>query len=559
MSDAAILDAARGDARQAAPARAAPPRSVVFAGIVFGLLLIYHANGDFLPGRDSVTNAWLPVAVLNDGQLAFRPSRMPYLFDWQLADTKENVRFARWDQVLAPSTADGSAPAGSTAGGNSPTGTSPEETERGSQPQAGRSMAELYRARKLVLRGPGYYLFPSRRVDGRTGERLYANTFGPGAGLTALPVFASVRLVVRDLRAHPKLVWYAAKFTASLLVALSAGLLYLTVLRFTPARIALLSSLGYGLGTCVWSTSSQALWQHGPSEFWLAVALFFIVRDQIAPVSAAAGGTALAMAVACRPTNAVVLAIMAVWLAVRDRRALVAMLVGALPIGLGLAAYNAIYIGSPLTFGQTKIAEMLALHKCGAPGVWQTPLWLGTAGLLVSPGRGLFIYSPWLALALWGAVIVWREPRLAPLRPLPLAALAMLAVHAKFYDWWGGWAFGYRPIVDATVLLAPLAATALAALTSERSSTARRRLVWGAFALVVAWSIGVQSLGALAYDLEGWNGRVVEGVPLDIDRPEYRHRIWSWRDNPIWFYATHFSASRVERARRVQAMCEQPG
>ena len=539
MSGAAIADAPRGAARPATPVRDAPPRSGMFAGIVVGLLLIYHANGDFLPGRDSVTNAWLPVAMLNDGQLAFRPSRMPYLFDWQLADTKENLRFARWDQVLAPST-----PVTSTTGG---------------EPQVGRSMADLYRARKLVLRGPGYYLFPSRLVDGRTGEQLYANTFGPGAGLTALPVFASVQLMARDLRAHPKLVWYAAKFTASLLVALSAGLLYLTMLRFTPPRIALLAALAYGLGTCVWSTSSQALWQHGPSEFWLSLALFFLVRDSIAPLSAAAGGTALAMAVACRPTNAVVLAIMALWLAVRDRRALVALLVGALPLGISLAAYNAIYLGSPFTFGQTEIAEKLALHKCGAPGVWQTPLWLGAAGLLVSPGRGLLTYSPWLLLALGGAVIAWREPRYALLRPLPFAALAMLAVHAKFYDWWGGWAFGYRPIVDATVLLAPLAATALAALTSEQVSTARRRLAWSAFALLVAWSIGVQTLGALAYDLAGWNGRVVDGVPQDIDRPEYRHRIWSWRDNPIWFYATHFSASRAERARRVQAMCEQPG
>lgn len=553
MSGPAVAKPATGAVREEArpespareaPSRSAPSRSAVFAGIVVGLLLIYHANGDFLPGRDSVTNAWLPVAVLNDGQMAFRPSRMPYLFDWQLADTKVNLRFARWDQVLAPSAPESNTPATSTTG---------------SEPQAGSSMAELYRARKLVLRGPGYYLFPSRLVDGRTRERLYANTFGPGAGLTALPVFAASRLVVRDLRAHPKLVWYAAKFTASLSVALSAGLIYLALVRFTPARLALLTSLAYGLGTCVWSTSSQALWQHGPSEFWLALALFFLVRDSLAPLSAAAGGAALAMAVACRPTNAVVLAIVASWLVVRDWRGLVAMLVGALPIGIALAAYNAIYLGSPLTFGQTEIAEKLALHKCGAPGVWQTPLWLGTAGLLISPGRGLFIFSPWLLLALGGAVIVWRDPRYAPLRPLPFAALAMLAVHAKFYDWWGGWAFGYRPIVDATVLLAPLAAIALASLPVDRTSAARRRLAWGCFALLVAWSIGVQTLGAFAYDLAGWNARVVDGVPQDIDRPEYRHRIWSVRDNPILYYATHFTTSQAERARRVQAMCEQPG
>ncbi|MGD9644360.1 MAG: hypothetical protein AB7U73_01525 [Pirellulales bacterium] len=501
-----------------------PSRSVTFAAIVLGMLLIYHANGDFLPGRDSVPNAWLPVNLLNEGQLAFRPSRMPFLFHWTLVDSGEAVCFARWDERLADN-----------------------------------STADLYRAGKLVLRSPGYYLYPSQRVDAHSGERLYANNFGPGAGLVALPAIASLKLVVRDPRGQPKMVWYAAKFTAALCVALSAALLYLAMLRYVSSPIALVSSLAYGLGTCVWSTSSQALWQHGPSEVFLALTLFCLMRDQIAPATAVAGGLALTMAFACRPTNGVVLGVLLIWLAFRDRRALALTLLGAAPVGLAMATYNNYYLGSPLSFGQTKIAEHLALQKCGAPGVWQTPLWRGTAGLLVSPGRGLFVFSPWLLLALWGAGCVWRDTRLSPLRPLPIAALCILAVHAKFYDWWGGWAFGYRPIVDATVLLTPLAAVALASLTDPQRSIVRRRGVWIAFALLLAWSIGVQVVGVAAYDLAGWNGRLVDGVRQNIDLPEYRHRLWSWRDNPIRYYATHFESSRRERALRVQAMCEQPG
>ncbi|MBX9791898.1 MAG: hypothetical protein K2Y37_23490 [Pirellulales bacterium] len=507
---------------QAGMRRGPSPRLTV-VGIVVGLLMIYHANGDFLPGRDSVANAWLPVNLLGEGQLVFRPSRMPYLFDWRLAAGGQIVRFARWDEPLAGSTA-----------------------------------AALYRDRRLVLSGPGYYLYPTQRVDARSGERLYANTFGLGAGITALPVIAPLRLVARDLRAHPKLVWYAAKFAAALAVALSAALLYLTMLRFVRPPIALVSSLAYGLGTCVWSTSSQALWQHGPSELFLALGLYCLVSERANAVAATFGGSALAMAVACRPTNAVVVAVVVAWLAIRDRRALLLLFLGALPIGLSLPAYNAYYQGSPVSSGQVEIAETLARYKCGTPGVWQTPLWFGAAGLLASPGRGLFVYSPWLLLSLWGSVLAWRNRRWALLRPLPIAALVMLAVHGKFYDWWGGWAFGYRPIVDSTVLLTPLAAIGLESLVEPQRRVARR-LVCGALAVALAWSIGVQTLGAFAYDLAGWNAKLVDGVRQDIDRPEYRHRLWSWRDNPIFYYATHFAESRQQRALRVQAMCEQPG
>jgi hypothetical protein len=34
---------------------------------------------------------------------------------------------------------------------------------------------------------------------------------------------------------------------------------------------------------------------------------------------------------------------------------------------------------------------------------------------------------------------------------------------------------------------------------------------------------------------------------LDIDRPAYRDRLWSWTDSQIVYYATHFHESRARK------------
>ena len=40
----------------------------------------------------------------------------------------------------------------------------------------------------------------------------------------------------------------------------------------------------------------------------------------------------------------------------------------------------------------------------------------GLLGLLVSPSRGMLVYSPVLAFAFWGALRVWRNDRFRALQ-----------------------------------------------------------------------------------------------------------------------------------------------
>jgi len=254
-----------------------------------------------------------------------------------------------------------------------------------------------------------------------------------------------------------------------------------------------------------------------------------------------------------------------------DRRRLRWYLLGGLPVAAALVAYGQFAFGSPFTVGQLRVAADVARDKTGQADVWQTPLWQGLTGLLVSPSRGLFIYSPLALLACWGTARAFRDSAWRALRPLAVAAVLSVVVAAKRFDWWGGWCFGYRPIVDVAILLAFLSFPVI-----ERLSTSRRGQVH--CGVLFAYSFAVQVLGAFVYDVAGWNGLTVWDVTtpgaatrvtfddaataaryvrerggqaqrreLSVDLPENRGRLWSFSDSPLVYYLGNLSRSAALR------------
>lgn len=215
----------------------------------------------------------------------------------------------------------------------------------------------------------------------------------------------------------------------------------------------------------------------------------------------------------------------------QDRRTFSACIAGALPVALGVLAFNSYYFGTPLEFGQLAAGEAIAKAKTGSSELWQTPLWTGAAGLLVSPSRGLLVYTPFFAAAFAGALFAWQDPRYVRLRFLAVAVPLLWLPSFMWFDWWGGWTYGYRPIVDSAPLLALLCVPALERIASS--------VVWKTvLAAAAAWSVLVQLLGVLFYTPEGWNARAA----ADIDRPEYRARLWSVRDSQIGFLLANVGA-----------------
>ena len=496
--------AARSSGKPPATESAAPARfaarlaaaryflpALLFA-VCFGA---YVSNGDFLPGGDQEGNMLFSVNLLKRGSLSLGPLDAPHAFSWTLEQP----------------------------------GVAPRPVAVGDWNSAADA---AYREGHLSAPVPNYYLAATTRPD------VYVNTFGLGAALLGLSGYALLDLFV-ELESDRFWWWHGGALTASLLTALAAVFVFLAARGLVRPLPALLAALAFGLGSCAWPVSSQALWQHPASSFCLSLGAWLLLRSGERPRAAAWCGAACGMAVLCRPATAVVVVCVGAYLLWTDRRRCAYYVLGGLPLLAILAAYNGYYFGSPLVFGQTVASQIIALRDTGSDNLWQSSWLESLPGLLLSPSRGLVWFSPVLLLGLVSAVAVWREPRFRPLIPLQAAAVLMILVAGRWFDWWGGTTWGYRSIVDTTPLLALLTVPLVERMIAGRGT----RVL---FAALLVWSAGVQFVGAWSYSAIGWLEQWMEHA-----NPDYAS-LWQWRRPQIGYHLANFAAER-ERKKQLTA------
>jgi hypothetical protein len=321
---------------------------------------------------------------------------------------------------------------------------------------------------------------------------------------------------------HPGSAWAHAKFMGKNAAAVLAALVGLTLHRVLRAmrfgRVAIPAVLAACLGSDLWTVASQALWQHGPAALALSLAILLLLPSALSPARCCAAGCAAAILVACRSIDIVFAATIAAYLFVNRPRSIVWFLPAPLAIGAALLAYNLAYFGA-ISGGQAQLEAMHPeLH--GVEGPWAGHLVEGAAGTLLSPARGLLVYSPWIALALATLPFTWR--RLWPwpvVRWLVVALVPYVVVLSKYAVWWGGHCFGPRYWTDAMPLFAILLAAGL------EWSLDRKRIVTLLFALTIAIAVAIQLIGACCFP-SSWNL-----APANVDR--HHERLWDWRDTEL--------------------------
>jgi hypothetical protein len=359
--------------------------------------------------------------------------------------------------------------------------------------------AELVQARPqsgVQPSTPSYLI----RINGRV-----VSLYPVGAALLALPFYLPSAL--GHVPSDAPFLAQVEKLAAATLTALSALVLYSTLYRLTSQRFARLLTVVYALGTSSLSVSSQALWQHGASQLALTAALYCLVRGQSAPRWLGYAGFPLAFAVICRPTNAILVGCLGFYLGIHHHAALARCLLSGLPPVLFQLWYNSHYFDHPL---RTQYLEL---------GYWVTPWWEGLSGVLLSPSRGLFIYSPIVLFSLVGSVYAWRRFGASLLRYVSVGVLLTILLYSKWVMWWGGSSYGPR-------LLADLSPSLMLLLSPLQDLWHRRTAVRWIFLVAALWSIGAHAIGAF-WDDNRWN---------DFD---YRHtdrlqgRLWSWTDNQL--------------------------
>jgi hypothetical protein len=309
------------------------------------------------------------------------------------------------------------------------------------------------------------------------------------------------------------------KVSASLIAAMSGAVLFLAFRKIASAKVSLAVALIYALTSNTWAISSQALWRHGLTELsfvFLLWALFRVSDSRRAPLWA---GLALAVAAANKPLEAIMIVPLLFYFGRRSWKSLFMFLMPPLVMGSLVLSYNVYFFARPLGGYPTLPAGSFA-GEGGAHLPFFTGLRVGVAGLLVSPSRGLLIYTPWAAFALWGAARIWKEKSPEWGRPLLLALTAVFLVQAGFSDgWFGGWCFGPRYLTD----LLPFLAWFLVPLWTSIWS---RPVLRAAFVATVAIALWVQVVGAFYYPSGNW-----DESPINVDLQP--RRLWDWSDNQI--------------------------
>ena len=346
----------------------------------------------------------------------------------------------------------------------------------------------------------------------------WVTRWAPGTALFCLPVFAIPTWLGVD--APSVSVDILAKLTASGFTALSMAMLFVA-LRFVASRgAATWWTVAGALGTAVFHVNAQDTWAHGPFGFALALVLAVALSDTKAWRWHAVAGLFIGLAVASRPQGAVVVAPLLAWLAWRHGIAIAVpyALGGALPAAF-LLGFNQHYFG---TLSFTHYAEIFG-------GGWDLPgMPEGLLGQLVSPNRGLLVFSPFLLFAGFGAWVGWREGD-RDRRLLIVAALAAIAAHLLLLSAWRAWhaifSYGSRYGADLVPWLALLGVLGTEALR-------RRRVAWRAFQASVALSIGIHAL-AVYWDLWAWNEWVERERGVRVS--DFKAAAWETSDPQIWY------------------------
>ncbi len=300
------------------------------------------------------------------------------------------------------------------------------------------------------------------------------------------------------------------KLLASGIGALAALFVYLLARRELGIGWSLVLTGLFAFGTSMWSTATRALWQHGPSTLFLGLALCLLFVSQERPRLLFWVGLVLGFSYLIRPTNALAVAFIGLYLLLNQPRRVWLYALGVAGILVPYLVSNWLSYGNIFPPYSYQLFERLATPRVFAEGL---------AGTLISPARGLFIFTPVLLFSLYGIYLRLRG-RLN-LRNLDLFLAGILLMHwiviSLFEDWGGAWSIGPRYFVDVLPLfvyfLIPVVQAGLFAIPGWRY----------AFIATLAFSMLVQLHCSTSIDPFMWNGKPVALV----DAPD---RKWDWGD-----------------------------
>jgi hypothetical protein len=280
------------------------------------------------------------------------------------------------------------------------------------------------------------------------------------------------------------------------------------------------------------------LWSHVFTVFFLTLALLIIVRystgktGNLHPVLL---GILLMSGYLCRPVSAVFVVVVLGYVFVKDKRDVLKASATVTVLFLGFVSFSFMVFGKPLP-------DYYMPQRLSSESYW-TALY----GLLFSPSRGVFIFSPMVLVVLVGSAF---KARLLGRRELFWLSVAWAAgsvlVIAKFPAWYGGHSFGPRLQVDFFVAFV-LITFLLWNVIEGHGGRAARNAVLGLYLATGVFAIWIHSYqGLFNFWPHKWNAlQEVPGMSANQLMFDWRHpQILATPESILGSFQRHFSPDR---------------
>lgn len=246
--------------------------------------------------------------------------------------------------------------------------------------------------------------------------------------------------------------------TAAFLVALTAVVIALIALgtaaelgaqrrrRVTRIRwYALSAALLFAFGTSAWSTASRSMWAATPAMLFVALSLLAAQRSARGAIGYLWPlGAVLALSAVMRPTAAAFAAPMVVWAAITFKANIYRTVLAGLGVLLPFAIVNVKVYGAllPPYWNGSRVGSEQAISFVNA-----------FAAHLISPSRGLLVYTSFFLLIPVALVMKYRLGKLSTLDVTAAISLALAALIIGGYGSTGGSSYGNRFFTEFTPVL----------------------------------------------------------------------------------------------------------
>lgn len=299
---------------------------------------------------------------------------------------------------------------------------------------------------------------------------------------------------------------------AAAVVALTAVFIYqIGQLFFRERRYSLLLTFIFTFCTSAWSTASLNMSQHGPSMLFLTINLYLILLARKTPALIQYAALPLAFSYVMRPTNSISILLLSAFVFIYYRRYFIRYLLWALPVAIPFVIFNLIVYHLPLSTYYFRTGRTQSVSS----------FLVGLSGTIVSPGRGLLIFSPILALSIVGLVMKRQGGGERKLDYF-LAGIIVLnwVTFASIDVWWGGHSFGPRFFTDMMPYMIYLLIPVLMFMAKSRGVD--KICIGWCVLLLISISFFVHYKGATSIKSQSWN--------YQPDVNTNPGRLWDWRD-----------------------------